>query len=324
MLQRPRRNRKSQPIRDMVAETMLAPADLIMPFFVKQGQGLVEPVTSMPGISRFSPDTLREEVASCLELGLSCIALFPCIEDDLKDSQGSEALNKDGLYLSTVHNLKHEFPELLIMTDVALDPYSSDGHDGIVRNGEIINDETVEILAMMALHQAQSGADIIGPSDMMDGRVEAIRRCLDDNGYQQVSIMAYTAKYASAFYGPFRDALNSAPKTGDKKSYQMDPRNRIEALREARLDEEEGADLLMIKPALPYLDVIAMIKETSEVPVAAYNVSGEYAMIMAAAEKGWLDGEATMVECLTSIKRAGADVILSYFSKAFLEWTLNP
>ncbi len=320
MLQRPRRNRKSAVVREMVAETYLKATDLIFPLFVQAGENLKVPVASMPGIFRFSPDSLLKEVEICLSLGLQSVALFPSIEDHLKDPQATEATNQQGLYLSTLRSLKKEFPELTIMTDVAMDPYSSDGHDGLVRNGEIVNDETLDILANMALAQAQAGADIIGPSDMMDGRVMAIRQLLDDNGHQNVSIMSYTAKYASAFYGPFRDALDSAPKEGDKKTYQMDPRNRREALREAQLDEQEGADFLMVKPALAYLDVISDVRQHSNLPVAAYNVSGEYAMIKAAAGNNWLDGEATMVESLTAIKRAGADIILTYFAKEFLQW----
>ncbi|MDH3712021.1 MAG: porphobilinogen synthase [Cyclobacteriaceae bacterium] len=320
MLQRPRRNRKSAVVREMVAETYLRSSDLIFPLFVQAGENLKVPVDSMPGIFRLSADSLLKEIESCLSLGLQSVALFPCIEDYLKDPQATEATNQQGLYLSTLRSLKKEFPELTIMTDVAMDPYSSDGHDGLVRNGEIVNDETLDILANMALAQAQAGADIIGPSDMMDGRVMAIRQLLDDNGHQNVSIMSYTAKYASAFYGPFRNALDSAPKEGDKKTYQMDPRNRREALREAQLDEQEGADFLMVKPALAYLDVISDIRRHSNLPVAAYNVSGEYAMIKAAAGNNWLDGEATMVESLTAIKRAGADIILTYFAKEFLQW----
>ncbi len=320
MLQRPRRNRKSAVVREMVAETYLKSSDLIFPLFVQAGENLKVPVASMPGISRLSPDSLLKEIESCLSIGLQSVALFPCIEDHLKDPQATEATNQQGLYLSTLRSLKKEFPELTIMTDVAMDPYSSDGHDGLVRNGEILNDETLDILANMALVQAQAGADIIGPSDMMDGRVMAIRQLLDDNGHQNVSIMSYTAKYASAFYGPFRDALDSAPKEGDKKTYQMDPRNRREALREAQLDQQEGADFLMVKPALAYLDVISDIRQHSHLPVAAYNVSGEYAMIKAAAGNNWLDGEAAMVESLTAIKRAGADIILTYFAKEFLQW----
>ena len=319
MYQRPRRNRKSAAIRDMISETSLQASDLIYPLFVQAGKNQQHPVASMPGISRFSPDLLIGEIESCLGLGLKCFALFPNIEDELKNPTASEALNTEGLYLKVITAIKEKFPETTIMTDVAMDPYSSDGHDGLVVAGEILNDESLEILSNMALCQAQAGADIIGPSDMMDGRVGAIRAKLDENGFQNVSIMSYTAKYASAFYGPFRDALDSAPKQGDKKTYQMDPRNQREAVREALLDQQEGADILMVKPALAYLDVIRVLRENTTLPLAAYNVSGEYAMIKAAAQNGWLDGEAAMVESLTAIKRAGADVILSYFAKEFLQ-----
>ena len=277
-------------------------------------------IPSMPGVFRYSPDRLHEEITECLELGLGCVALFPCIDPSLKDPLATEALNPDGLYLRVIGDLKREFPQLTIMTDVAMDPYSSDGHDGLVKNGEIVNDESLEILSNMALAQAEAGADIIGPSDMMDGRVKTIREKLDHHGYHGVSIMSYTAKYASAFYGPFRDALDSAPKDGDKKTYQMDPRNLKEATIEARLDEVEGADFLMVKPALAYLDVISLLSRESALPIAAYNVSGEYAMIKAAAERGWLDGTATMVESLTAINRAGAQVILTYFAKEYAQW----
>ncbi len=319
MLQRPRRNRKNAAIREMIAETHLGTEHLIFPLFVKEGVNQKESIDSMPGIFRWSPDLLYQEVENCMKLGINTIALFPCIADNLKDRTASESTNKEGLYLKTLAELKERFPELVLMTDVAMDPYSSDGHDGLVKDGEILNDETLAILADMALSQAQAGADIIGPSDMMDGRVEAIREVLDAHGHHRVSIMSYTAKYASAFYGPFRDALDSAPKHGDKKTYQMDPRNLQEALREALLDEEEGADFLMVKPALPYLDVIHLLRQNSNVPIAAYNVSGEYAMIKAAAEKGWLDGTDTMLEALTAIRRAGAEVILTYFAKEFAE-----
>ena len=319
MLRRPRRNRKSAPIRDMVAETELSVKDLILPLFLKQGSGVKEEISHMPGVYRFTLDSILNEIEQCLNLGISGFALFPCIEDDLKDSKATEGLNPDGLYPKAIHRIKSELPQAVIMTDVAMDPYSSDGHDGLVRDGKIVNDATLDILNEMALVQAQAGADIIGPSDMMDGRVATIRTTLDKHGYSDVSIMAYTAKYASSFYGPFRNALDSAPKDGDKKTYQMDPRNSQEAIIEAALDLEEGADFLMVKPALAYLDVIHELSSTFELPIAAYNVSGEYAMIKAAAQKGWLDGTACMLESLTSIKRAGADIILSYFAREFAE-----
>lgn len=307
----------------MVAETNLAIQDFIFPLFVQAGEGIKDEIDFMPGIFRYSTDKIVEEVSQCLALGIKSFALFPCISDDLKDQKASEALNPDGLYPHAIRTLKSKFPEAVLLTDVAMDPYSSDGHDGLVIDGEIRNDETLEILSGMALVQAQAGSDIIGPSDMMDGRVGVIRKELDQHGFENVSIMSYTAKYASVFYGPFRDALGSAPKHGDKKTYQMDPRNRREAIVEAELDSEEGADFLMVKPALAYLDVIREISSEFELPVAAYNVSGEYAMIKAAHEKGWLDGSQAMVETLTSIKRAGADLILSYFSREYAELNLD-
>jgi len=319
MLRRPRRNRKSAQIRELVAETNLTVNDLILPLFVKKGNNLKEPIDFMPGVYRLSVDQILQEVEKCLELGIYTFALFPCIADDLKDSKATEGLSPDGLYPKAIAAIKSRLPQATIMTDVAMDPYSSDGHDGLVVDGEIRNDETLEILSKMAVVQAQAGADIIGPSDMMDGRVRSIREALDQKGFNQVSIMSYTAKYASVFYGPFRDALDSAPKHGDKKTYQMDPRNRREALMEAALDVDEGADFLMVKPALAYLDVISQLSANFSQPIAAYNVSGEYAMIKAAAEKGWIDGPGAMVESLTAIKRAGADIILSYFAREFAE-----
>ncbi len=303
----------------MIAETNLAINDLIFPLFLKEGAGIKEEIGSMPGIYRYSIDKLVEEVEQCLKLGLGAFAVFPCLTDNLKDKTASEALNPNGLYPRAIQTLKSKVPEAILLTDVAMDPYSSDGHDGLVIDGEIRNDESLEILAKMAVVQAQAGSDIIGPSDMMDGRIRVIREALDKQGFQNVSIMSYTAKYASVFYGPFRDALNSAPKHGDKKTYQMDPRNRREAIIEAELDIEEGADFLMVKPALAYLDVISQISSEFELPVAAYNVSGEYAMIKAAHQKGWLDGPQAMIESLTSIKRAGADLILSYFAREYAE-----
>ena len=314
---RPRRNRKSEVIRDMVQETRLTTHDFIFPLFIIEGQNQVLDIKSMPGIYRYSADRIVEEVGKCVELGIKSFAPFPSINDSLKDRLARESANPEGLYLKAVADIKRQFPDIVIMTDVAMDPYSSDGHDGVVDadSGEILNDATLEVLGQMALAQARAGADIIGPSDMMDGRVAWIRRVLDENAFQHVSIMSYTAKYASAFYGPFRDALDSAPKKGDKKSYQMNPANKREALRELALDEAEGADMVMVKPALSYLDIIHSVKEHTHLPVTAYNVSGEYAMVKAAAQNGWLDGEKTMMEVLTSIKRAGADVILTYFAK---------
>ena len=314
---RPRRNRRSQVIRDMVQETRLTAHDFICPLFLTEGQNQAQEIKSMPGIFRFTADRIIDEIGQCVELGVKAFAPFPNINDGLKDRLARESANPNGLYLKTVADIKRQFPDVVLMTDVAMDPYSSDGHDGVVdaESGEILNDASLEILGQMALAQARAGADIIGPSDMMDGRVAWIRRVLDDNAFQHVSIMSYTAKYASAFYGPFRDALASAPKRGDKKTYQMNPANRREALRELALDEAEGADMVMIKPALSYLDVIAAVKQATHLPVTAYNVSGEYAMVKAAAQNGWLDGERTMLEVLLSIKRAGADAILTYFAK---------
>ncbi|MBJ6108488.1 porphobilinogen synthase [Hymenobacter sp. BT523] len=314
---RPRRNRKSAVIRDMVQETRLTAHDFIYPIFITEGQNQTEEIKSMPGIFRFTADRVMDEIGACVELGVKAFAPFPNINEVLKDPMARESTNMEGLYLKTVADIKRQFPEVVLMTDVAMDPYSSDGHDGVVDpdSGEILNDASLEVLGQMALAQARAGADIIGPSDMMDGRVAWIRRVLDENAFQHVSIMSYTAKYASAFYGPFRDALASAPKKGDKKSYQMNPANKREALRELALDEAEGADMVMIKPALSYLDVIHEVKAHTHLPVTAYNVSGEYAMVKAAARNGWLDGERTMMEVLTSIKRAGADAILTYFAK---------
>ncbi|MBD2723192.1 porphobilinogen synthase [Hymenobacter armeniacus] len=314
---RPRRNRKSAVIRDMVQETRLTAHDFIYPIFITEGQNQTEEIKSMPGIFRFTADRVMDEIGACVELGVKAFAPFPNINEVLKDPVARESTNMEGLYLKTVADIKRQFPEVVLMTDVAMDPYSSDGHDGVVdpESGEILNDASLEVLGQMALAQARAGADIIGPSDMMDGRVAWIRRVLDENAFQHVSIMSYTAKYASAFYGPFRDALASAPKKGDKKSYQMNPANKREALRELALDEAEGADMVMIKPALSYLDVIHEVKAHTHLPVTAYNVSGEYAMVKAAAQNGWLDGERTMMEVLTSIKRAGADAILTYFAK---------
>lgn len=317
MLRRPRRNRKSATIRSMVAETNLSVQDMIFPLFLIEGKNIQMEVGSMPGIFRFSTDKLLSEIETCLNLGISTFAPFPAIEEAKKDKYATESYNTDSLYIKAIASIKKEFPDACLVTDVAMDPYSSDGHDGIVENGEILNDETLDVLGKMALAQAGAGADIIGPSDMMDGRVGYLRNILDENGFSGVSIMSYTAKYASAFYGPFRDALDSAPKAGDKKTYQMDPSNRKEALVEADLDVGEGADFLMVKPALAYLDVIKLLSESYDLPIAAYNVSGEYAMIKAATERGWLDGKGAMLEALLSIKRAGAKVILTYFAKEF-------
>lgn len=312
---RPRRNRKSEAIRSLVAENQLHVRDFIYPMFIQEGQGVCQPIASMPGINRYSVDRLLEELKEVVDLGIRSICLFPNYPESKKDSLATESYQSDTFYLRALAEVKAKFPELALMTDVAMDPYSSDGHDGIVRNGEIVNDETLHILGKMALAQARAGADIIGPSDMMDGRVGYIRELLDDEGFSYVSIMSYTAKYASAFYGPFRDALESAPKFGDKKTYQMNPANSREALIEGELDMAEGADILMVKPALSYLDIIHQLHTAFPLPIAAYNVSGEYAMIKAAAQNGWLDGDKAMMEMLLSIRRAGAKIILTYFAK---------
>lgn len=317
MYRRPRRNRKSQVIRDMVEETQVTTKDLILPIFLIDGKNKKTEVASMPGIFRLSADLVLKEIEECMDLGIRAFDIFPAVEDQLKDKTATKSYDPEFFYLKTLRDVKRRFPEACIMTDVAMDPYSSDGHDGLVRDGKIVNDETLEILGRMALAQAETGVDILGPSDMMDGRVGHIRNVLDKNGFTDVAIMSYTAKYASGFYNPFRDALDSAPKFGDKKTYQMNPANRREALIEAELDTNEGADFLMVKPALAYLDIISDLKQKSSLPIAAYNVSGEYSMIKAAALKGWLDGDRLMKECLLSIKRAGADIILTYFAKEF-------
>ncbi|MBI3134948.1 MAG: porphobilinogen synthase [Bacteroidetes bacterium] len=319
MLQRPRRNRKSPAIRKMVEETIVLPSHLIYPLFLVDGKSKPEAIKSLPGIFRFSIEDLSREVEQCLKLGVAAFVLFPAVSDKLKDRRATYSYSARNFYLKAIATLKKRFPQAVFMSDVAMDPYSSDGHDGLVANGEIVNDETLPILAKMAVAQAEAGIDIIGPSDMMDGRVGYIREALDKSGFTDVSIMSYTAKYASAYYGPFRDALDSAPKSGDKKTYQMNPANKYEALRESMLDEQEGADMLMVKPALCYLDVIHLLKENSVLPIAAYNVSGEYAMLKAAAANGWLNYEQAMNEQLLSIKRAGADIILTYFAKDFAQ-----
>jgi len=320
MLRRPRRNRKSEAIREMVSENTVTVNELIFPLFLTEGSQKKIEIASMPNIFRFSLDFLLDEIAQCQDLGLKNFAIFPHLEEAKKDRFATESINEEGLYLDAIRKIKAQFPDSCLLTDVAMDPYSSDGHDGLVENGKILNDESLEILAKMALAQAKAGADIVAPSDMMDGRIKYIRESLDSQGLTEVSIMAYTAKYASAFYGPFRDALDSAPRSGDKKTYQMNPANSKEALLEAELDFLEGADMLMVKPALPYLDIIKLLNDNFNVPIAAYNVSGEYAMIKAAAQRGWLDGTKTMNESLLSIKRAGAKIILSYFAKEFAQF----
>lgn len=315
--QRPRRNRKDAAIRLALAETQVRPEHLLYPLFLLDGQGKKEAIPSMPGIYRWSEEGIFAEIEASMKAGVKLFAIFPAVDDARKDKTASYSWARDNFYCRTLKNIKSRFPEAVLMTDVAMDPYSIDGHDGLVKDGKILNDETLPILAKMALAQAEAGADILGPSDMMDGRVGYLRDALDENGFESVSIMSYTAKYASAFYGPFRDALASAPKFGDKKTYQMDYANVREAKLEAKLDEDEGADFLMVKPALAYLDVIKTLHETSDLPIAAYQVSGEYAMIKAAAEKGWLDEGKIVAETLTAIRRAGASIILTYFARSF-------
>ena len=309
----------------MARETRLSADNLIMPLFVIDGQGKREAIDAMPGQFRFSIDRLVEEAQAVFDLGIPAVALFPALPDEIKDPTGSEGVNRNGLFPRAIRAVKAAVPDLVIVADVALDPYSSDGHDGVVRDGYVVNDESLDVLARMAVVQAEAGADVIAPSDMMDGRVAAIRAALDDAGFSRTSILSYSAKYASSFYGPFRAALDSAPrqKAGvpmDKKTYQMDPANAREALRETQLDLDEGADMVMVKPALAYLDVIYRVREITDVPVAAYHVSGEYAMLHAAAERGWLDLRTAAFETTTAIRRAGADLILTYFAKDLAGW----
>ncbi len=319
MQNRPRRNRASAGIRSLVRETSLAPSQLILPLFITKDKSAKNPIESLPGQFQLGQKEYLNEIGECLKLGINTFVLFPAIAERLKNKKATYSYSDDNFYLSAIRTIKKLFPEAVLMSDVAMDPYSSDGHDGFVKAGKILNDETLPILAKMAVAQAKAGIDIIGPSDMMDGRVGFIRNALDDAGFKDVSIMSYTAKYASAFYGPFRDALDSAPKGGDKKTYQMDPANSKEALREAQLDEEEGADFLMVKPALCYLDIIQQLADYSSLPIAAYNVSGEYAMLKAAAANGWLDEKTAMVEMLMSIRRSGATIILTYFAKDYAQ-----
>ena len=312
MLSRPRRNRRSPAMRNAIRETQLSSANLVLPSFVQEGTGQRHPIASMPGCARLSIDLLVEQAKEARELGIAGIAIFPALSDELKDAVGTESKNPEGLFQRAIRALKSAVPELLVISDVALDPYSSDGHDGVLVDGLVDNEQTVPLLVDMALAQAAAGADVIAPSDMMDGRIGAIREALDDAGYFDVAICSYCAKYCSAFYGPFRDALDSAPRGGDKKTYQMDPANAREALREMRLDEEEGADWLMVKPGLPYADVIRDLRDSSELPIATYHVSGEFAMLKAAAERGWLDYDAALLESLVCLRRAGADIIFTY------------
>jgi porphobilinogen synthase len=317
IINRPRRNRQNEVIRSMVRESYLSPQHLIAPLFVVDGKNQKIPIQSMPGQARLSIDNLLIEVKELYALGVKCVALFPVIDDKLKNERATEAYNPDGLNARAIAAVKEALPEMMVMGDIALDPYSSQGHDGLVdpRSGEILNDPTLDVLAKQAICEVQAGADIIGPSDMMDGRVGHLRCALEQENFKNTLIMSYTAKYASAYYGPFREALDSSPKKGDKKSYQMDPANGTEALREAALDEAEGADILMVKPGLPYLDIIWRLKQFSELPIAAYNVSGEYAMVKAAAHNGWIDNDKVILETLSCFRRAGADIILTYFAK---------
>ena len=319
-LRRNRRLRTSENLRALVRETILTPNDFLVPLFVVEGKGIKDEIPSMPNYFRYSLDLLEKEVKELWTMGLKSVLLFIKVPENLKDNKGVEALNPNGLMQRAIKTIKNAVPEMIVMTDVALDPYSIYGHDGIIENGQIANDSTSNFLAEMALSHAQAGADFVAPSDMMDGRILEIREALEDEGYLNTGILAYSAKYASAHYGPFRDALDSAPVDAqdipkDKKTYQMDYHNRIEAIRETRMDIDEGADIVMVKPGIAYLDIVREIKNTFDVPVAVYQVSGEYAMIKAAAERGWLDHDAVMMEQVTAIKRAGADMMASYFAK---------
>ncbi|WP_350284208.1 porphobilinogen synthase [uncultured Croceitalea sp.] len=317
---RNRRLRASASIRRLVRETIITPDDFLVPLFVVEGKGVKEEIPSMPNYYRMSLDHIEKEVKTLWDMGLCAVLLFVKVPDGLKDNKGSEAINPDGLMQRAIKTVKNACPEMLVMTDVALDPFSSYGHDGIVADGQILNDETNEVLAEMSVSHATAGADFVAPSDMMDGRILTIREALEDEGFTNTGIMSYSAKYASAFYGPFRDALDSAPVAiknvpKDKKTYQMDSANRFEAIRETQMDIDEGADIVMVKPGLAYLDIVREIRNEVDVPVAVYQVSGEYAMLKAAAEKGWLDHDAVMLEQLLAIKRAGANIIASYFAK---------
>ncbi|WP_340105122.1 porphobilinogen synthase [Rhodohalobacter sp. 8-1] len=312
---RPRRLRANGNIRRMVEENHLSVSDFIVPLFVMEGTGKKEEIASMPDYYRFTLDLLIDEVREIEDLGIPSVLLFAKVPDEKKDNEGTEALNADGLMQKAVRAIKKECPELVVMTDVAMDPYSSFGHDGIVEGGQILNDESADLLAKMAVSHAEAGADFVAPSDMMDGRILMMRDALEEMGFVNTGIMAYSAKYASSYYGPFRDALDSTPGFGDKKTYQMNPANSLEAIKEAISDEQEGADIIMVKPGIPYLDVLRAVKESVHVPVSVYNVSGEYSMIKAAAEKGWLNEEHAMMEALIAFKRAGADLIATYFAK---------
>jgi len=324
MQKRPRRNRVSASVRGLVQETHLEVSHLVLPLFLLDGEHKRSEVNSLPGIFRLSLDHILKEVEACMALGLRSFIMFPAVPEDLKDKTGTYGYDPANFYLKAASSIKHHFPECTLISDVAMDPYNSDGHDGLVRSGKVVNDESVGILSRMAVAQAEAGFDIVGPSDMMDGRVGAIRKSLDEAGFTDTGIMSYTAKFASAFYGPFRDALDSAPKAGedipkDKKTYQMNPANKREALIEAELDAEEGADYLMVKPAVNYLDVIHLLKSNFNLPIAAYHVSGECAMLVAASRNGWLDFDTAMPETLMGIRRAGADVVITYFAKTYAE-----
>ena len=315
LIRRNRILRTNASIRSLVAETVLRPSDFIAPLFIDEGENIVFEIPSMPNYYRYSIDNTVKEVKELWRLGIKCVLLFVKAKDETKDNTGKEAWNPNGLMQRSIKAIKDACPEMLVMTDVALDPYSSYGHDGIVKDGEIVNDETVEALVKMSLSHAYAGADFVAPSDMMDGRIGAIREAFEQNNFTRTGIMAYSAKYASCFYGPFRDALDSAPGFGDKKTYQMDYANRIEAVKEALMDVEEGADIVMVKPGLPYLDIVREVKNAVDVPVSVYNISGEYAMIKAAAKMGWINEDKAILETLTSMKRAGADLIATYFAK---------
>jgi porphobilinogen synthase len=319
MLQRPRRNRLTPTLRNLVQENHLQVSSLIQPLFLVPGENIKLEIKSLPGIFRFSEDLLLEEIGACMAVGVQTFLIFPAIPEELKDKGATYSYSEDNFYLKAARNIKKKFPSSCIISDVAMDPYSIDGHDGWVEDGQILNDKTLPVLAKMAAAQAEAGFDMIGPSDMMDGRIQYIREYLDNEGYTNTGIMAYTAKYASAFYGPFRDALDSAPKAGDKKTYQMNPANLQEALKEAHLDISEGADVIMVKPALHYLDVIHLLKTNTNIPIAAYHVSGECAMLIAAAQNGWLDRQKAIEETLMGIKRAGADIIITYFAREYAE-----
>jgi porphobilinogen synthase len=319
MLRRPRRNRRTAAIRGMIRETHLSVENLVQPLFLVEGMNIRQEVKSLPGNYRLCLNEALKEIENCLKLGIHNFILFPAIPERYKDKVATYSYREDNFYLQYVREIRYRFPEICLISDVAMDPYSTDGHDGLLHNGKILNDETLPILTRMALMQADAGFDLLGPSDMMDGRVGAMRQALDDAGFTDTGIMSYTAKYASAFYGPFRDALDSAPKAGDKKTYQMDPANQREALIEAELDIQEGADFIMVKPALNYLDIISLLKNNTETPVAAYHVSGECAMLLAAAEKGYLDLDRAVEETLTCIRRAGSDVLITYFAKHYAQ-----